>query len=224
MNVISNHNQIRRMLIIILLIVVFLGVQVVRAQTYKGFEASFGARSLAVSSDIVKINHTKLMETGGKVGMVYGNNIVKSRLILLGYYASGAKTPGTTSLYTTQAALNFYPMQMFTQKKFFIEPYVTAGAAYDQFKFFGYYVNQEPGVTNYSQAEAPYLGKIKQLNATASLGLEVKLKDDLDFIHLFTEIGYARNLSEKSDHATFAGTSLSNQLHASIGISFGAVR
>lgn len=218
------HNQIKGIVIIILFTVLTLKVLIAQGQTYKGFEASFGTRSISVSSDIQKINKTDLMETGGQVGLVYGNKIVRSRLTLLGYYASTGNTPGTTALYTSQAALSFYPLQMLTQKRIMVEPYLTAGASYDRFKFFGYYVNQEPGATNYSQAEAPYLGKIKQVNATAGLGLEVRLKDDFDFIHLFTEIKYAHNLSAKSGDAAFSQTSLLNQIHTTIGISFGASR
>lgn len=218
------HNQIKGTMIIILFTVLTLNVLITQAQTYRGFEASFGTRSVTVSSDIERINNTNLMETGGQAGLVYGNKVLRSRLILMGYYASAGNTPGTTALYTSQASLNFYPLQMLMKKQFIVEPYLTSGVSYDRFKFFGYYVNQEPGAINYSQAEAPYLGKIKQVNAMAGLGLEVKLKDDFDFIHLFTEIKYAQNLSGKSGSEVFARTSLLNQIHTSIGISFGASR
>lgn len=68
------HNQIKGILIIILFTVLTLKVLITQAQTHKGFEASFGTRSISVSSDIEKINKTDLMETGGQVGLVYGNN------------------------------------------------------------------------------------------------------------------------------------------------------
>lgn len=222
------HNQFKGIFIIILFIILSLKLMVAQAQSsassYKGFNASFGARSFAVSSNIAEIDRTDLIETGGQVGFIFGNNVIKSRLGLFGYFSSSGKMPGTVALYTSNASVNFYPLQLLMKRHFLIEPYVSAGMSYDRFKFFGYYVNQEPGVTNFSQAEAPYLGKIKQVNATTGLGLELRLRDDFDFIHLFTEIKYAGNLSSKANRETFAETTLKSQLHTVIGISFGANR
>jgi len=222
------HNQFKGIFIIILFIILSLKLMVAQAQSsassYKGFNASFGARSFALTSNIAEIDQTDLIETGGQVGFIFGTNVIKSRLGLFGYFSSSGKTPGTVALYTSNASVNFYPLHLFLKRNFLIEPYVSGGVSYDRFKFFGYYVNQEPGVTNYSQAEAPYLGKIKQLNATTGLGLELRLRDDFDFIHLFTEIKYARNLSAKTNRETFAETTLKSQLHTVIGISFGANR
>ena len=222
------HNQFKGIFFIILFIILSMKLMVAQAQSsassYKGFNASFGVRSFVVTSNIAEIAQTDLIETGGQIGLIYGNNVIKSRLGLFGYFSSSGKTPGTIALYTSNASVNFYPLQLLMKRNFLVEPYVSGGLSYDRFKFFGYYVNQEPGVTNYSQAEAPYLGKIKQVNATTGLGLELRLRDDFDFIHLFTEIKYARNLSAKTSSETFAQTTLKNQLHTIIGISFGANR
>ena len=218
-------NQFKVVLIILLFIILSLKVLVAQGQagTYKGFITSFGTRSIKASSNIEKIDNTNLMATGGTVGLIYGNNIVRTKLGVFGYYGSAGTVAGTTSLYTSHLALNFYPLQILKARQFSLEPYISGWMSYDRYKFFGYYLNQDPGQTNYSQAEAPYLGKIKQVNANIGLGLELRLKDDYDFIHFFTEVKYGHNLSEKASEA-FEQSSLKNQLHTVIGIAFGAIR
>ena len=193
-------------------------------KSYKGFVASFGTRSATLNSSIAPLHETALIQHGGKVGLVAGNDIVRAKLGLLGYYTSGGNSAGTTDLYSSNIAVNLYPLSWITKSSGMIEPYITAGLDYDQHKFYGYYLNQEPGNTNYSQAEAPYLGKIKQVNATAGLGVEVKLRDDLDFVHLFTEFRYGHNLSTKTQDSAFSGTAVTGQTQLVLGISFGSRR
>ena len=224
------ENQLKGVLLIILFTILTLQSVMTQAQsfkgnqeTYRGLFVNFGTRSAKISSDIAQIDQTNPMATGGLVGVVYGNSILRAKAGLLGYYSSTGTTAGTTRLYQSNLALNFYPMSMVSDRQWIIEPYLTGAVSYDQFKFFGFYVNQEPGVTNYSQ-EPPYLGKIKQVNATAGVGFEVKLMDRFDFIHLFSEVKYAGNLSSATTHDTFANTSLVNQMQIVVGISFGAHR
>jgi hypothetical protein len=193
-------------------------------KTYKGFLASFGTSSQMLSSTIAKIDKTNLLQTGGQLGLVVGNSVVRSKVGLLGYYTSAGNTAGTTDLYESNVSLNFFPLALISEKIMLVEPYLTGGLDYDQYKFYGYYLNQEPGNTNYSQAEAPYLGKIKQVNATVGLGIEVKLKDRYDFVHLFSEFRYGHALSTKTKNSAFSETTLNNQSQLVIGISFGAHR
>ncbi len=222
-------NQLKALFLLILFVV--LSIQALMAQPgfnranspfYRGFFTSFGTRTVSVSSDIAGIDQTNLMETGGQVGLIFGNRVVRSKVGLFGYYSSSATTAGTTDLYATNASANIYPLSLLSDREFLVQPYLTGGVAYDRFKFFGYYINREPGQTNYSQIEAPYLGKIKQVNATAGAGIEVNLKDDYSFIHLFSEVKFGRNLSAKATDAAFAHTALKDQMQVSVGISFGA--
>ena len=212
-------------LFFILLVQAFVaGAQSYRApRTYKGFVASFGIHSSSLSSDIAKIHATELQQAGGQVGFIYGNRIAKATVGLIGYYSSTGSTKGTTDLYTSDASVNFYPVSWILGRTPFLEPYLTGGVDYHRQKFYGYYINREPGQTNYSQAEAPYLGKVRQVNATFGAGIEVRLKDDYDFIHLFAEARYGRKLSGKSDEA-FAATTISDQTQVTVGITFGAAR
>lgn len=193
-------------------------------ETYKGFVASFGTRTAVVSSNIAQISESHLTQTGGQVGLVYGNRIVKTKIGLLGYYSSAGKSAGTTDVYTSNVAVNFYPLSLLTDRNFMLEPYFTGGLDYDRYKFYGFYLNQEPGQLNYSQAEAPFLGKIKQVNATGGVGIQVKLKDQFDFIHVFSEFRYGRNLSSKTSDPAFAATQINNARQLIIGVSFGGYR
>jgi len=191
---------------------------------YKGMVVGFGTRSSAISSDIEKIHQTSMLQTGGHVGLIFGNNIVRSKIGLLGYYSSTGINTGTTDLYESNVSLNFYPLSWISGQSMMIEPYLTGGVDYDQFKFYGYYLNQEPGETNYSKVEAPYLGKIKQLNATVGVGIEVKLEDRYDFVHLFSEVKYGMQLSAQTSNTAFVNTGINNQMQVVLGISVGIHR
>ena len=224
-------NLIKAIFIIVLFIVLIFHSVTADAQAsrngeslYKGFVASFGTRSANVSSDIKALSELDFSQAGGRIGLIFGNSIVRSKVGLLGYYSSTGNIPGTIDLYQSNIAVHFYPLSLFMKRSLVVEPYITAGLDYDQYRLYGYYLNREPGETNYSQAEAPYLGKIKEVNASIGAGLEVKLKDDYDFIHLFTEVRYGNNLSRKTHDATFGRTEMRQQLQAFIGVSFGAYR
>ena len=206
-----------------LLMLTFLGYAQ-SGESYKGFVASFATRTAAVSSDIAAINGSNLGQSGGQVGLVFGNRIVKSKIGLLGYYSSVGRSTGTTDLFTSNVAVNLYPLSLLSGRNFLVEPYLTGGLDYDRHKFYGFYLNQEPGQLNYSQAEAPFLGKIKQVNATGGAGIQVKLKDQFDFIHVFGEFRCGRNLSSKTSDAAFAATQINNARQVVIGVSFGAHR
>ena len=226
------ENQLKGFIVLILFITLIFQVMIGQAQSfrssqqnlYKGLVVSFGTRSVEVSSDISKINGTNLMETGGQVGVTFGNQILRTNIGILGYYSSAGNTAGTTDLYESNASMNFYPFALFTGNKCLVQPYLTAGVAYDRFKFFGYYINREPGITNYSQSEAPLLGKIKQVNGTVGMGLELKLRDEFSFINVFSEVKYGYNLSQTASDNAFANTTLMNQMQVVLGLSFGLVR
>lgn len=227
-----HENSLKGIFFIILFIVLTLqsiiaGAQSYRTQNsdfYRGFVASFGTRSADISSSIAKIDQTTLMQAGGQIGLMFGNAVLRSKIGLLGYYSSVGTANGTTDLYESNAAVNFYPLSWLMKKSLTVEPYLAGGLHYDQYKFYGHYVNREPGETNYSQTEAPYLGKIKQVNATVALGVEVRLVDDVNFIHLFSEVRYGGTLSDKATNETFANTQLTNQMQVVLGVTFGAHR
>ena len=226
------ENQLKGFIVLVLFITLILQVMVSQAQSfragqrnlYQGLIASFGTRSVEVSSDMSKLNGTNLMATGGQVGVTFGNQVLRTKIGILGYYSSAGTTPGTTDLYESNASVNFYPLALFNGSNCLVQPYFTTGISYDRFKFFGYYINREPGLTNYSQSEAPFLGKIKQVNGTVGMGLELKLRDQFDFINVFSEAKYGYNLSQNASDNAFNNTTLMNQVQVVLGVSFGFIR
>lgn len=225
-----HDNLVKLGLLLILILVLIFQSTITSAQAfraadrpYKGLVAGFGTRATTVSSNIEKIHQSRLQMAGGQIGLIYGNHFLRAKVHLLGYYSSTGNTTGTTDLYTSSAALNFYPLSLISGNAFLITPYITGSLDYDRYKFFGFYINQEPGTINYSQGEAPYLGKITQVNATLGVGVEVQLKDHLDFIHIFSEIRYGKNLSAQAG-AAFSATSIADQTQVAVGVSFGLHR
>jgi hypothetical protein len=223
-------NTLKGILLVILFFVLLVHGFVAGAQSYrgeelyKGFVASFGAHTSDLSSDIAEIHATVLQQAGGEIGLIAGNRIAKAKLGLIGYYSSTGSTPGTTDLYTSNVSVNFYPLAWILKKNPMVEPYFTGGVDYDNYKFYGFYVNREPGQTNYSQADAPYLGRITQVNGTFGAGIELRLKDDYNFIHLFAEARYGHSLSSTSNGTLFSATTISNQTQMTVGVTFGGIR
>jgi hypothetical protein len=223
-------NQLKGALFMILFIVLILQSLLSSAQSakhdgqYRGFAAGFGARSTQIHSTIQKIDRTTPILNGGELGVMFGRAGFKSKIGLLGYYSSAGNFPGTIDLYSSNVSVNFYPLSLINADHAIVQPYLTGGLDYDRFKFYGYYLNREPGYTNYSQSEAPYLGKIRAFNATAGLGVEVKLLNQFDFIHLFSEVRCGRNLSREATNAAFQSTALTDQMQVTVGVAFGAIR
>jgi hypothetical protein len=189
---------------------------------YRGLQVNYATRSFTIASDIPAINQSRGTLAGGQIGLVLGNEVLRAKVGLLGYYSSGGNTKGTIELYQTNTALNFYPLALLNKKGWRIQPYVLGSVAFDRFKFYGYYLDNSPGIINYSCSLEPYLATIKQINATVGTGLEFKLLDKFDFVHFFTEVRYGHSLSSKSTSAQFDHTSLGNQMQVIAGISFGA--
>lgn len=227
----SQQRTTKAVLFVILFIILIFQSLITEAQGYRGkdqnfyrgFVASFGTRSADISSSIGELNETGFTQAGGQIGLIFGNNVLRSKIGLIGYYGSTGNTAGTIDLYETNWNVNVYPLALIAPTAL-VQPYLTGGVAYDQYKFYGYYINREPGTTNYSQAEAPYLGKIKQINATVGAGIEVHLAKSYDFVHFFSEVRYGKNLSSKASNTEFSDTSIAQQMQIVVGINFGARR
>lgn len=210
-------------LICLLVQSILVSAQAPHRKKYKGFEVNFASRSFTVDSDIAKINGSTASHAGGMIGLVYGGEAFRATLGF-GYYSSVGKIAGTIDLFEAELATYFYPLGLLPRNGSRLQPYLTAGIAQNSFRMYGYYINKEPGVTNYSQAEAPYLGAIQQVNASAGAGVDFKLLDAYDFIHVFAEVTKRYAMAASSTEASFQHTTINNGLQIQAGLRFGANR
>jgi hypothetical protein len=187
-----------------------------------GFTANFGGRSFQISSDIEKINNTNVSQAGGQLGFVFGNNIVRSRIGLIGYYSSGKNVAGTIDLFANNASINFYPLALIHREASRIQPYINGGLSYDRMKFYGYYLNQDAAPVNRSTSQAPYLGSIKQINSSFGAGFEFIIVQNHTFLHFFSEARYGFHVSDVDKNYELRNTSASNNVRVNVGIVFGA--
>lgn len=218
-----NDNLLKAVFFAVICVVLLLQSFFADAQTRKGFNVGFGAQRSTISSDIEQINDKQLLQMGGSVGFLYGNHKITSHFAA-GYYSSTQSCPGTLDRYTLSARVKVFPLSWLSNKSRVVNPYLVTGASYDNLRFYGYYINREPGVTNWSQVEAPYLGSINQVNAGVGGGFSFAILEQFDFIRLYSEVWYGKNLSSRNSDQAFNNTTLKNQMQINLGLTFGAVR
>jgi hypothetical protein len=189
---------------------------------YFGFEATFGLKSTKLSSDLAAINNMGVMEEGGSLGFVMGNQVVKTRLQAAGFYYSNSSVKHAVNMVESALLLNVYPLKFINKSRQAINPYVSGGVDYSTMKFFGYYNNPDAKI-NYSSSSAPYIGKIASTRGTVGGGIEWRLPQMRDFIHLFTEVRYSWAIDQSADDL-FKNTRVANSTSVNIGVSFGFLR
>lgn len=189
---------------------------------YFGFEANFGVKSTKISSDIAAINNMGVMKEGGSLGFVLGNQIVKTRLQAAGFYYSNSNVKHTVNLVESALLVNFYPLKFINKSKQGLNPYLSSGVEYDVMKFFGHYTTSEVK-GNYSTSAAPYVGKIKSTRGTVGAGIEYRLPQMRDFVHLFAEAKYSWTIDRDASEI-FKNTKTANATSITMGVSFGFAR
>jgi hypothetical protein len=188
---------------------------------YRGLTASFGMHSLTSGSNIHQIDRTPVAVAGGQVGVVIGKDVVQYEIGLVGYYSSVNNVVGTVDLHTNNIAIKFFPLHLLGLQKPWLNPYMNAGVSYDRFKFHGHYTNPDAAKMNYS-GNTPYIGAIRQINATMGAGLNFRMWDDeYSVVNLFTEMKYVYSLNSVSTRRVLGNTSLANHLLVNVGVSFG---
>src|SRR5688572_4773442 len=220
--------QIKGAITFILIIVLVIQSQIVTAQLlknmqFKGIDVSFGTRSFELQSDITEISSLEVMQDGGQLGVIFGNDVIRTKIGLAGFYYSSNSVCYQVDLFQSDIAFNVYPLMMISGAYTKVQPYLTGGAAYDKTKFFGHYLNPDKTTINYSTSKVPFLGSVNQLRGSFGAGIEYHLLDNgRDFIHFFTEIKYGKALAGKTSFAAFENTSISDQLLVNVGVRFGA--
>jgi hypothetical protein len=189
---------------------------------YIGFEANFGVKTTKLNSDVAAIHNMDVMEEGGSLGLVIGNQAVKTRVQAAGFYYSNSGVKHTVNMVESALIFNIYPLKFINKSKQALNPYVSGGLDYSTMKFFGYY-NSPDAKVNYSSSSAPYIGKIVSTRGTVGGGIEWRLPQMHDFVHLFAEARYSFGVSQKADEF-FGNTNVANSTSVNIGVSFGFLR
>jgi hypothetical protein len=227
MNKISNLSVTKFLAFMFLLVGVCI-TPTVRAQSladkpvYRGFMGSFAMHSFKSSSNFRQLDAREINLAGGQVGVVLGTKLLRYELGLYGYYSSVNNVCGTIDLHTNSGSVKFYPLQLFGLRHPGLEPYVTGGFDYDRFKFYGNYAQKEAPVS-YS-AQGPYIGTLRQINATVGAGFELNILNRFDFVHLFSEVKYVLNVANGSSSSILSKTAIADRMIVNVGISFGAFR
>lgn len=225
-----DYNCFKTVFIVILFTTLFIKSCVSNAQSsnakyHTGLTASFGTRSFSITSDIQELNNLKVLEEGGSVGIVFGTEVLRTRLNLAGLYYSAAKVSQTVNVFEMEGLVNYYPLKAFRKNSTTkLEPYFTVGAAQDFVKFYGRYASQgDTQPVNNSTIREPLAGKILQTRATVGLGVEWRIPVDYSFVHLYAEGRYGVPVVYQPDN-TFGNTTLTNTTSINVGVSFGFLR
>jgi hypothetical protein len=188
---------------------------------YRGFDVSFGVRTTTMQSKISEINNLRLVTEGGSLGFVYGTEVLKGR-INAGYFYSAASVPQTIDQVHISKSVNFYPLAMAKNKISVIEPYLIGGVNYDVFKFAGSYLEGAKPTT--SSVNDEYIGKTSQLNGNIGGGIAFRVLDNINFLHLYTQVQRSFRLNSESNNEAFKGTYAGGQLIITAGVRFGIVK
>lgn len=222
-------NQFKGFSLIVFVILACFNAPTVQAQhmrnsnyRYFGFEANFGVKSTKLTSDVAAINNMAVMEEGGSLGFVMGNQVVKTRLQAAGFYYSNSSVKHTVNMVESALQLNVYPLKFINKSKQALNPYVSGGVDYSTLKFFGHY-NAPDAKINYSSSSAPYIGKIVMTRGTVGGGIEWRLSQVRDFVHIFAEARYSWGVTQDADDF-YKNTTVANSTSINVGVSFGFLR
>lgn len=191
-------------------------------EDHVGFTASFGSSVSTVTSRYAALNGMKLQLGGATAGLVWGKTAFEARL-LAGYHFSAGNTPQTVDSYSAVTEVRVFPLNVLTNRALRVQPYLNAGVAASNQKYYGFYASDEPQFSNYSVSVAPYVGSIRNYSARVGGGLQWVLRSDENFVKVFAEVNYQARLIQ-TNTVDIAGTSYSNQMACEVGISVGLNR
>jgi len=190
--------------------------------SYAGLEGTFGVRLFRLSSDIKQLNDLKVVEEGGSLGIIVGNDYIRSKARLAGFYYSSPSTPRTINMFETEVVTNVYPLQFFRTHKQVVDMYITTGISFNNLRFFGNYLQQD-GFVNNSDINEPFIGKINQVIGVVGFGTEYHIPIKKDFLHLFAEGRFGKPVQANSSTA-LKNTKVGDYTSITLGISFGMHR
>lgn len=188
--------------------------------TFKGIETAFGMSSFKISSDIPHLQNSTLVQAGGKVGVVFGNELTRFIIKPLGLYQS--VTSNTVNMYSFEAESQTYILSSILKKKSNFDIYGSFGFAYNSNKFFGHYINQDIRPLGKSIWETlPYLGRTDNTFITYGLGLEYQMLCNESFVQFFLDSRSGMSVHSSSNSESFDNTILTKNMEVSAGVRFG---
>lgn len=213
-----------RLVLIAALILLGIYSSTVKAQgsrtNYLGLVASFGNRSFTQNSSIKAIDNARYGHIGGSLGLVYGNEILKTRVNVFGYYCSDNNNPRTQDIYESSVTTNFYPLEFLRTNRALIHPYISAGFSRTAVKYYGTYLDGSHKATG----DEPLLAKVLHYNLQAGIGLEMRLETNRDFVHFFVEGTMEKTLSRNTSQQAFNQTAPGKIASFNLGVAFGRKR
>lgn len=215
-----------RMTVLVLLLAIVLQAQAqfLSNVPYKGLDVSFGTRLFTLQSDISELANLPVIQDGGQAGILLGNDVIRMKAGIAGFFYSANKVPRTVDLFQSDIALNVYPLMFSKDVYSRVHPYLAAGAVYDKIKFFGHYLSNDKSVINYSTSKEPFLGSTNQLRAMAGVGVEWSvLSNGRDFIHIYTELKYSNTVTQRASIEVFNNTVSPAQWLVNLGVRFGSL-
>jgi len=189
---------------------------------YVGIEGSFGARSFTTESNIPQLNNLTTVKAGGSIGLIVGTPVVKFP-VSIGLYYQALQETRTIDLFTAQSGINVSLLRLLGVKKSPVDIYTLANVDFQSFTFMGTYVDLAEGQSRKEILGEQLLGRKSMVNGNVGLGIEVHLRDDFNFIHLFAETSKSYSLMSNATDL-FNNTNITNNMAVNIGIRVGAIK
>lgn len=188
---------------------------------YVGYEISAGLQNQNVTSSIAAFDNLRVPMEGVKAGLNYGNGRMSIHA-LAGLFYSNESVPKTLDLLQGSINGNLYPFAYLLKRQPRFQPYLTTGIIYKRINFLGTDPDDED--FNNSRATEKNLNALLCLQGNMGLGIEYRLDNEFNFMHIFLETYYGTPLSMRNSTAAFENTRISSPRGISLGVAFGMVR
>ncbi len=189
---------------------------------YIGIEGGFGVRSFTLASNIPQLDQLTTVKGGGSIGFIYGTPTVKIPFVM-GLYYQPVQEAVTIDLFALQTGVDISLLHLMGLKDTPIDIYTVTGIDFQNFTFMGTYLKVTDDKPRREIFGEPYLGRKSILNANVGVGIEVRIRDDFDFIHLFLETRKTYPLKTGATEF-FNETGITNNMAINIGLRVGAVK
>lgn len=228
-------NNLIKLALIILTIIIMSIYQKVNAQdkdvwetsifSYSGIEGSLGVKTTQVNSNIPELNNMFMVQEGGNIGAVIGNDFSVFVLRPLGFYSAAGSVGRTINLFAVEAENNTYLIKGIFKKRTRLDIYSSLGLNFHSYKFFGHYIKEDLRPSKDPKpGREPFLGKIESLNISYGLGLEYNLVKNGDFLNMFLTAKSTIPVENFTNSEAFTETYYKKHLDISIGVRFGLMQ